>query len=77
VKNIMKAEGGDNDAHISNREQVGGGKKQKNVAYCDEKKVSKTDLEECGTLFNLESGNLWLNPRSGPTRRTGQSLEAK
>jgi hypothetical protein len=73
----MKAEGGDNDAHISNREQVGGGKKQKNVAYCDEKKVSKTDLEECGTLFNLESGNLWLNPRSGPTRWTGQSLEAK
>lgn len=47
VKNIMKAEGGDNDAHISNREQVGGGKKQKNVAYCDEKRVAKTDLEEC------------------------------
>ncbi|KAG1825278.1 hypothetical protein EV424DRAFT_1392999 [Suillus variegatus] len=47
VKNIMKEEGGDNDSHISNREQVGGGKKQKNVAYCDEKKVAKTDLEEC------------------------------
>lgn len=47
VKNIMKEEGGDNDLHISNREQVGGGKKQKNVAYCDEKKVAKTDLEEC------------------------------
>ncbi|KAG1813853.1 uncharacterized protein BJ212DRAFT_1364045 [Suillus subaureus] len=47
VKNIMKEEGGNNDLHISNREQVGGGKKQKNVAYCDEKKVAKTDLEEC------------------------------
>lgn len=47
VKNIMKVEGGDNDSHISNREQVGGGKKRKNVGYCDEKKVAKTDLEEC------------------------------
>lgn len=53
----MKEEGGDNDSHISNREQVGGGKKQKNVAYCDEKKVAKTDLEECGTLSNLEGGS--------------------
>ncbi|KIK42488.1 hypothetical protein CY34DRAFT_142335 [Suillus luteus UH-Slu-Lm8-n1] len=47
VKNIMKVEGGDNDSHISNREQVGGGKKRKNVGYCDEKIVAKTDLEEC------------------------------
>ncbi|KAG2069450.1 hypothetical protein BDR04DRAFT_1101540 [Suillus decipiens] len=47
VKDIMEKEGGNNDTHISNREQVGGGRKQKNVAYCDEKKVAKTDLEEC------------------------------
>ncbi|KAG2358885.1 hypothetical protein BDR07DRAFT_1416380 [Suillus spraguei] len=47
VKNIMGKEGGDNDTHISNQERVGGGKKQKNVGYCDEKKVAKTDLEEC------------------------------
>ncbi|KAG1724404.1 uncharacterized protein EDB91DRAFT_142460 [Suillus paluster] len=47
VKDVMKEEGGKDDKHISNREQVGGGKKQKNVGYCDEKKVSETDLEEC------------------------------
>ncbi|KAG0706644.1 hypothetical protein DFH29DRAFT_900624 [Suillus ampliporus] len=47
VKNVMQEEGGKDDKHISNREQVGGGKKQKNVGYCDEKKVSETDLEEC------------------------------
>ncbi|KAG2141060.1 hypothetical protein DEU56DRAFT_797030 [Suillus clintonianus] len=47
VKNIMQEEGGKDDKHISNREQVGGGKKQKNVGYCDEKKVAETDLEEC------------------------------
>ncbi|KAG1747684.1 hypothetical protein EDB19DRAFT_1872895 [Suillus lakei] len=47
VKNVMQEEGGKDDKHISNREQVGGGKKQKNVGYCDEKKVAETDLEEC------------------------------
>jgi len=45
----MKEAGGKDDKHISNREDVGGGKKQKNVSYCDEKKVAENDLEECGT----------------------------
>jgi hypothetical protein len=49
VNEAMSAEGGKDDKHISNREQVGGGKKQKNVGYCDEKKVAENDLEECGT----------------------------
>jgi len=44
----MQEVGGEGDSHISNREQVGGGKKQKNVGYCDEKKVAVSDLEECG-----------------------------
>ncbi|KAG1747682.1 hypothetical protein EDB19DRAFT_1686202, partial [Suillus lakei] len=47
VEKVMREEGGKDDKHISNREQVGGGKKQKNVGYCDEKKVTETDLEEC------------------------------
>ncbi|OAX38949.1 hypothetical protein K503DRAFT_865778 [Rhizopogon vinicolor AM-OR11-026] len=47
VNEVMNAEGGKDDKHISNREQVGGGKKQKNVGYCDEKKVAENDLEEC------------------------------
>ncbi|OJA08568.1 hypothetical protein AZE42_03362 [Rhizopogon vesiculosus] len=47
VNDVMKEEGGKDDKHISNREQVGGGKKQKNVGYCDEKKVAENDLEEC------------------------------
>ncbi|OJA08565.1 hypothetical protein AZE42_03358 [Rhizopogon vesiculosus] len=49
VNDVMKEEGGKDDKHISNREQVGGGKKQKNVGYCDEKKVAENDLEECST----------------------------
>jgi hypothetical protein len=44
----MNEPGGKDNTHISNREQVGGGKKQKNVGYCDEKKVAENDLEECG-----------------------------
>jgi hypothetical protein len=50
----MKAEGSNNNTHISNQEQVGGRKNQKNVAYWDEKKIAKTDLEEYGMLFNLK-----------------------
>jgi hypothetical protein len=48
VKEVMNEPGGKDNTHISNREQVGGGKKQKNVGYCDEKKVAENDLEECG-----------------------------
>ncbi|KAJ8580861.1 hypothetical protein M405DRAFT_938557 [Rhizopogon salebrosus TDB-379] len=47
VKKIMNEPGGKDNTHISNREHVGGGKKRKNVGYCDEKKVAENDLEEC------------------------------
>jgi len=55
--NVMQKEGGKDDEYISTQEKVGGGKKQKNVGYCDEKRVAQTDLE-CGTLSNLVLGNL-------------------
>lgn len=44
----MQEAGGKDNSHISNREKVGGGKKQKNVGYCDEKKVAENELIECG-----------------------------
>jgi len=42
----MKEAGGNDSQHISNREKIGGGKKQKNVGYCNENNVS---LERYGT----------------------------
>ncbi|KAG1724398.1 uncharacterized protein EDB91DRAFT_142154 [Suillus paluster] len=47
VKDIMKEKGGEHCKHINSRVQVGGGKKQKNVDYCDEEKIPMTDLDEC------------------------------
>ncbi|KAG0706652.1 hypothetical protein DFH29DRAFT_1021055 [Suillus ampliporus] len=47
VMMVMQEEGGQDDKHISNREHISGGRKQKNVGYCNDKRVVKTDLDEC------------------------------
>jgi len=49
----MKEPGSNDGTYRSNQEKIGGGKKQKNVGYCDEGKVAKNNLELHGTCFNL------------------------
>ncbi|KAG2107835.1 hypothetical protein BD769DRAFT_1500283 [Suillus cothurnatus] len=71
VKNIMKAEGGENDSHISNREQVGGGRKQKKSLGVPSKereafgkiisdlaKVFSINQTRCHVFFHGEDSNL-------------------